>query len=103
LRETTARYFQTMLDSSEYRSFVTTFPTRLESQQQLSTALRAGMLRQEHNARLCPLRSSAVTEPCRQGHTRSVLRRDAAHVQNDCAESSSLQKKICDTKRLIHA
>src|ERR1700743_98570 len=95
LRETSSYYFQTMLDSGEYRRFVTTCPIRLESQQQFSPALRAGILRQEHNARLCPLRSSAITEPCRQGHTRRILRRHAAHVQNDCAEPSRLQKKIC--------
>jgi hypothetical protein len=91
-----------MLDSNKYRDFVPACLARLKTQQQLGAALGARMLCEEKNAGLGLLGSSSITEPRRQWYTRRILRPNATHVENDRAESTSLQKQLGHTERLLY-
>jgi hypothetical protein len=73
----------------------------LQTQDKTRAALRAGVLRQQKDARPAPVRNSAVAEPRRQRYARDVLRRNASQVQHDCAEATGLQKQISNTQCLL--
>ena len=51
---------------------------------------------------VCFLSSSAKRNHVASGHAR-LSGRNAAHVEHDGAEASSLQKEICDSDRLINS
>jgi len=74
-----------------------------ETQDKTCAALRAGVLRQQDDARSAALRSSAVAEPRRQRYARDVLWRNASQIQHDCAESTRLQQQVGDTQCLLNS
>jgi hypothetical protein len=79
-----------MLDAREDGLFISERIAWLHPQHESSTALRAWMLRQQKDAGLCSLRSGSVSKPRSQRYAGCVIGRNAAEVQNDCAETTSL-------------
>jgi hypothetical protein len=67
---------------------------RLQTKNQAGTVPGAGMLGQHQHIRLQSLGCGTEAKPCRQGHTQGILRVQAAHIQHDAAESTSLQQEI---------
>src|SRR5580704_9510040 len=93
--------FHTMLKTSKYCRLITKRIAWPETQEQLYAALRAGVLSQQKNASLCSLRCGTITKPCRKRNTDNIFRSDAAHIQNDRAEATTLQKKIGHPESLL--
>jgi hypothetical protein len=92
-----------MREAGEHSSFVTAYYPRLESQQEFSAALGAGVLGQKDNARLRLLGSSPVAEPSCQWNTQGMFWRDTTHIKYDCTEASGLQEQIGHAERLFDA
>jgi hypothetical protein len=85
-------HLYSILDASKYGHLFLKRIAGLQTKDQACAALRAGMLRQQKDARLTTLRSSTVAEPCREWNARDMFRCDAAHVQDNCTEAAALQK-----------
>jgi hypothetical protein len=83
-----------MLDTGEDSCVAGKWIARLEAEDQLCAALCAGVLGQEKKVCLGLFCGCAIAKPCRQLHTRGILSRDAAQVQDDCAEATALQDQI---------
>ena len=89
-REALAHVLDAMLSSSKYRCFIIERAAWHHAEYEACAALCARVLTQHKNAGLLVFRDCLVTEPCRQRHARGIFRCDAAHIENDRAETTTL-------------
>ena len=74
----------------------------VESKDQHSATLCAGMLCKEQDARLRSFGCGTITEPGCEWHTGYELGRKVAHVEHNRAKASTLKKQVRSAKRLLN-
>jgi hypothetical protein len=90
-----------MLDTGKDSCVVAKRLAWFEMQKQFDAALRAGMLRQQKDAGACSVRSGTITEPRCKRHAGGIFGSDAAHIEDNRTEATTLQEKIDRTEGLL--
>jgi hypothetical protein len=65
---------------------------RFQTKHEAGAIPGAGMLGQQQHIRLQSLGCGTEAKPCRQWHPQGIFGVQAAHIQHDAAESTSLQQ-----------
>jgi hypothetical protein len=75
--------------------------SRLKTKYQSGAIPRACVLGQQHYMRLQALGCGTKAKPGRQGNAQGILCAQAAHIQHDATEATSLEQKISNTQTLF--
>ncbi len=81
-----------MFEAGEDGRIMGKHAARVKLKHQAGAALGAGVLGQQQHIRLQSLGCGTETKPCRQRHTQGILRVQAAHIQHDATEATSLEQ-----------
>jgi hypothetical protein len=90
-----------MFEAGEDSRVIAAHASRVKTKYQAGAISRACMLGQQHYMRLQALGCGTKAKPGRQGNTQGILCAQAAHIQHDATEATSLEQKISNTQTLF--